>query len=149
MNCPNCGRPALKIANAIAAFVCVRCDEQIPPDATKTALPAPPKPKPIKAPIEREAGLVDAIVQILELYGYTVLRVGQWRADKSGTTAGTPDLFVGREGSALWLGMEVKTVTGRLSEAQKDLNEKKMTCVVRSPQQALHESKMLLEETAE
>lgn len=81
---------------------------------------------------ERECDLVACIVQGLTLMGYVVLRVGQWRSDRAGTTAGTPDILVTREGWGYLIGLEVKTKTGRLSPEQKRLSEMGVTCVVRS-----------------
>lgn len=94
-----------------------------------------------KQPRERsteEADLVAGIVQALELTGWIVLRVGQWRADKSGTTAGCPDLFVWVPAKNGWTGIEVKTERGRLSPAQKRLEELGVIVVVRSISEAMY-----------
>jgi hypothetical protein len=78
-----------------------------------------------------EADLVVQIQEGLRALGYTVLRVGQYRADFAGTTEGTPDLFIGREGwGPVFIGLEVKRPMGRLSRAQKALNDRGMTKVV-------------------
>ena len=95
-----------------------------------------------KAPVycgrgAEEADIVAAAVQLLEISGYVVLRVGQHRADKAGQTPGTPDLFVGREGAPFWLGLEMKTGTGRVRKEQKELAEKGLILVARTPEEAL------------
>ena len=77
-----------------------------------------------------EAVLVGEIVQALESEGVTVLRVGQGDVRKAGNTTGTPDLFLFAGGR--WLGVEVKTRRGRLSDAQRRLYEAGLTCVARS-----------------
>jgi hypothetical protein len=122
-------------------FYCFKCEKEhdasITPEISQSVTPLPKKA--IKPPQEREAGLVDAIVKVLQLNGFEVLKVGQWRADRAGNTPGTPDLWVRPQDSTkpLWLGMEVKTATGTLSPAQKDLHKRGATVVVRSPQEAL------------
>lgn len=93
--------------------------------------------RPGKPTGETESGLVRAIVEALQMSGYTVLRVGQWRADYAGSTAGTPDLFCFCPRQSLWYGIEVKTSTGRLSPAQKRLVEAGMVHLIRSPQEAI------------
>jgi len=87
-----------------------------------------------------EADLVHSIVLALELSGYMVLRVGQYRADLAGQTAGTPDLFVAdmrTRRRPYWIGMEVKTRKGQLSRAQEDMLLRGLTFVVRSIDDAL------------
>jgi len=54
-----------------------------------------------------EKEIVERIRQRLQREGCTVLRVGQWYANKSGTDKGTPDLFASAGGNT-WIGLEVK-----------------------------------------
>lgn len=79
----------------------------------------------------RESDLVDGIVQGLRYRGRIVLRCGQWRADKAGSDAALPDLWV-YDGAGKWIGLEVKTPTGRLSRAQQKLAGCGAITVVRS-----------------
>lgn len=88
-----------------------------------------------------ESDLVIGIVDGLTLKGYTVLRVGQHRADKAGTDPGVVDLLVGhpRWGNR-WVMIEckvptlpgVKTRKGRTSPEQRALQEAGMSAVVNS-----------------
>jgi hypothetical protein len=69
-----------------------------------------------------EADIVVQIQEGLRALGFIVLRVGQHRADLAGTTAGTPDLFVGRSAwGNRWIGIEVKALGGRVRPSQKEM----------------------------
>jgi hypothetical protein len=76
-----------------------------------------------KPPAPSEADIVVQIQDGLRALGYTVLRIGQHRADLAGQTAGTPDLMVTRNTwlSGFWIALEVKRPGGRLSPAQRQL----------------------------
>lgn len=69
--------------------------------------------------------------------GYTVLRVGQWRADLSGSSEGVPDLLVSRNGWGFLIGLEVKTEAGRVRPMQQALANAGITWIVRSFDDAL------------
>lgn len=86
-----------------------------------------------------EKDVVQEIRTTLERLGYLVSNVGQLRAKGSGTTTGYPDLSIRHE---LWpKGMacliEVKTSTGRLSEAQETMHGQGWSYVVRSAEEAI------------
>lgn len=85
-----------------------------------------------------EAQLVQQIKEGLEWQGCTVLRVGQHRADKAGSDCGVPDLLVRRSEwpYGVWLGVEVKLPTGRLSAAQEALQQAGAIVVARSLEDA-------------
>lgn len=89
-----------------------------------------------------EASIQATLKQALETLGYIVGVVNAGRNAKASVffqTAGLPDLFVTHEQwpQGEWLGLELKTATGRLRPAQKALNEKGRTVVVRSVSQGL------------
>lgn len=72
------------------------------------------------------------------MLGYIVVRTGQRNARLGGQDAGCPDAIVTRpEWGAMWLGIETKYGKGRLSPAQKALNDLGCTRVIRSVEQAL------------
>jgi hypothetical protein len=83
---------------------------------------------------EREADVLAVIVEGLTLLGYTVLRCQQWRADKSGSDAGLPDLWITSERwpEGAWCALEVKGTGGRLSASQQRLHAARRLYVVRS-----------------
>ena len=66
-----------------------------------------------------EGEIQKEIVDYLEAAGWLVFRMnsGKVRYNVYMNKKGTPDLFVVRRGKAYWF--EVKTATGKLSEAQK------------------------------
>lgn len=86
-----------------------------------------------------ESALVQQIQDGLRWHGFLVLRVGQYRADKAGQTAGTPDLFVRHPGwyPCLWIGGEIKTEKGTLQPAQRVLMQGGHISVWRSLEDAL------------
>lgn len=84
-----------------------------------------------------EARLVADIVRALRAMGRTVLRVGQWRGDLAGQTAGTPDLLCWCSRRQGWIGIEAKTAKGRLSPAQRELVATGKVRVVRSVEEAV------------
>jgi len=90
-----------------------------------------------KTPRITEEQLVAQIQTALTLLGYVVLRCGQHRADAAGNTEGIPDLFVANpRRPGVWLGAEIKTSDGSLSNAQRDLHAAGLTVVVRSVEEA-------------
>lgn len=95
----------------------------------------------ITLPYPTEAALVTAITKTLESLGYLVGRIGQQRAQGSGTTVGMPDLAVRHPswqvGRVVML--EVKNGDkGRLSTAQQEMEALGWMHVVRSVEDALH-----------
>lgn len=93
-----------------------------------------------------EEQFVAAIKQGLELSGYLVMRVGQYRADLGGSDPGVPDLIViapWRQ-EPLGLLMEVKVPAGPLtgkggkpSKRQKELADMGVTVIVTDPEEAI------------
>lgn len=84
-----------------------------------------------------EAAIVQCIIEGFTWLGYTVLRVGQWRADKAGSDPGVPDLLVSQKGWGFLVGLEVKCQNGHISKAQKDLADDGKTFIVKSWEEAL------------
>lgn len=97
----------------------------------------------------READLVKGIVDGLRYKGRIVFRTGQWRADRAGNDAGLPDLFVWCPQRAGWIALEVKTPTGRIRDAQKNLAEVGASIIVRSIQEAFEAVGEVLERRRE
>jgi hypothetical protein len=87
---------------------------------------------------ERESDVLQTVRQGLELLGYEVLRVGQWRADRGGQDAGCPDLLVSRDTwkPGVWLGLECKGTRTRLSAEQRRLHAAGRIHIVRNWEQA-------------
>jgi hypothetical protein len=84
-----------------------------------------------------EKDLCRQIVAALRRKGFTVLEVGQLIARGSGTTVGTPDLFVSRPSWGLWQAMEVKTEKGRIRPEQQAIAATGLSAIVRSVSQAI------------
>lgn len=101
----------------------------------------------------REEDIQAAIMDALRRRGYTVkqtsehrrriqcLECGKWFTPDNGRgcDAGVPDLLVSHVSwpPYLWLGMEVKTESGRLSPAQQELEREHRIVVVRGVEDAL------------
>jgi hypothetical protein len=99
--------------------------------------PAPTKPL---APFDGiECDLVALIEYAAQARGYLVAKVGQHRADGSGTTVGYPDLSVRRSGWPCGMAclIEVKTKGGRLSTEQEKLFDAGWSYVVWSVEGAM------------
>lgn len=84
-----------------------------------------------------EASIQATLKQALETLGYIVGEVNKGRKRRDAVyfqTAGLPDLFVTHPEwpAGEWLGIELKTATGKLRPAQKELNDKGRTVVARS-----------------
>jgi hypothetical protein len=88
---------------------------------------------------EREKEIVETIREGLSLMGYIVLRAGQWRADRSGSDPGVPDLLVRHPDweRGRFLALEVKGPKTALSDTQAWLEAKGGIIVVRSWEDAL------------
>jgi hypothetical protein len=87
---------------------------------------------------QSEKEICRQIVAALRRRGYTVLQVGQLIARGSGTTTGTPDLFVSRASwGGLWQPIEVKTATGKVRPEQQALINAGLSAIVRSAEQAI------------
>lgn len=73
---------------------------------------------------QAEKDLQIGVVQYLESLGACVDQnyVGSKRGGAVWKTKGTPDLYVALNGKTLWI--ELKTATGKLSDAQKDWHER-------------------------
>ena len=134
--CPSCSGPMLTGSDGGVRYeVCSQCRYSVRVgEVARAVVTAPPK--------RPEAKLVHAICQELERRGYTVLRVGQHVAAGSGTTTGTPDLFVThpawqRWAGPVWIGIEVKTDTGQLTPEQADLARDCGVPTVRSVEEAV------------
>ncbi len=86
-----------------------------------------------------EADLVALIEYAAQERGYEVAKVGQFRADGSGTTVGYPDMSFRRPSwpRGLVCLIEVKTKTGSLSPEQQKLNDAGWSFVARSVDDAL------------
>jgi hypothetical protein len=91
-----------------------------------------------------EASIQATVKQALETLGYTVLEIAKGRSAKAagawtGTTPGTPDLFVSHAawGEPTWIGIELKTKTGRVRPEQQALADKGLTKICRSVYEAL------------
>lgn len=110
----------------------------------------PPTPKQRAGMGEKEEGTQRAIIEALRWKGYTVLQTtvrfrrcqscGTYPAKAHyGADPGVPDLLVTRSTwpPAVFRGMEVKSATGKLSPAQKDLAADERVVVVRSVDEAL------------
>lgn len=86
-----------------------------------------------------EADLVALIEYAAQERGFDVAKVGQLRADGSGTTVGYPDMSFRRpswpRGMACLI--EIKTKTGSLSPEQQKLNDQGWSFVARSADEAL------------
>jgi hypothetical protein len=121
--CPVCGNPMLPgKCNGVLVLSCLSgCT--VPTSTTAPVL---------------EKDLCRQIVATLRRDGYIVLVVGQLIARGSGTTVGTPDLFVSRTTwGGLWQAMEVKTATGRVRPEQQALVDAGFSAIVRTAEQAL------------
>jgi hypothetical protein len=86
-----------------------------------------------------EASIQATVKHALEECGYIVGEVAKGRSAKAagawtGTTAGLPDLFITHHDwhEAMWLGIELKTETGKLRPAQAALHAQGRTIVARS-----------------
>lgn len=101
---------------------------------------------------DTESNVQRGIIERLTLAGYTVVvtsrirrgsrcRCGQWNvpAGGDGVTRGCPDLFVTHHAwpTAVWLGLEVKTATGRVSPEQQRLADDSRIVIVRSQDDAV------------
>jgi hypothetical protein len=97
--------------------------------------------------LESEADVVQVITEGLALKGFTVLRVGQHRADLSGQDAGVPDLLVThpRWPEGVWIGLECKGTKTRLSPEQRRLHAARRIYVVRSWEDGLQAVKQFEE----
>lgn len=87
----------------------------------------------------REHEIQAAIVDALTLAGFRVKHTTAYRQKgASGVAKGIPDLLVSHRGIPLmYLGLEVKTPTGTLSQEQREAVDREEYCVVRSEQEAL------------
>lgn len=86
-----------------------------------------------------EADLVALIEFAAQERGFEVAKVGQYRADGSGTTVGYPDMSFRRPSwpRGLVCLVEVKTKTGQLTPEQETLNAQGWSFVARSVEEAL------------
>lgn len=86
-----------------------------------------------------EADLVALIEFAAQQRGFEVAKVGQHRADGSGTTLGYPDMSFRRPSwpRGLVCLIEIKTKTGVLSPEQQKLNDQGWSFVARSADEAL------------
>ncbi|MBB6053330.1 hypothetical protein [Armatimonas rosea] len=86
-----------------------------------------------------EADLVALIEFAAQERGFEVAKVGQFRADGSGTTVGYPDMSFRRPSwpRGLVCLIEVKTKAGVLSPEQQKLNDQGWSFVARSTDEAL------------
>lgn len=82
-----------------------------------------------------ESELVRQIKEILELNQVAVFRIGQWRADKSGSDEGVPDLMLCYLGRVLM--MEVKVKGGKPSPTQRWLSDEGYSVIVWSLDEAI------------
>lgn len=138
--CPGCKRPCLSADGG--RHVCLHCEKFV--DEFKVASFRAAKPAPEAEPGEsysNEAEIVQAIQKALTGRGWAVYRVGQWRADFSGSDAGVPDLIAVYPADpphpAVIKLLEVKTVSGRTSPAQQKLVDIGGSAIVRSVKDAL------------
>lgn len=86
-----------------------------------------------------EADLVALIEYAAQQCGFEVAKVGQHRADGSGTTVGYPDMSFRRPSwpRGLVCLIEIKTKTGTLTTEQQKLNDTGWSFVARSADEAL------------
>jgi hypothetical protein len=92
-----------------------------------------------------EASIQATLKHALETLGYIVLEVAKGRSASAkgawtGTTPGTPDVFVSHPDwpEAMWLALELKTPTGKIRKEQLALLEKKRSYIVRGVPQGLY-----------
>jgi hypothetical protein len=83
----------------------------------------------------RESDLVQQIKKTLTLNRVAVFRIGQWRADKSGSDEGVPDLMLCYDGRILM--MEVKVKGGNPSVTQQWLSGEGYSVIVWSLDEAV------------
>lgn len=109
MNCPICKTQCLS-ANDGEVWYCRKCHTLVDPlkRSERPSASRDPKLQTLQDCVS-EGDVVEQIVDGLTALRYKVLKVGQWRADFSGTTPGTPDLLVTKPGCHVLVGLEVKT----------------------------------------
>ena len=93
-----------------------------------------------------EASIQATLKQALETCGYTVLEIAKGRSSKAaglwtGTTPGAPDMLVSHPDwpTAEWLGLELKTPTGKVRPEQQKLADLGRVVIVRSVADGLRE----------
>lgn len=98
-----------------------------------------------------EAQIQNTILDGLRALGYTVLSTSEHRraiacphchglftpSGGRGVDKSIPDLLVGDEQGGVWIGLEVKSASGRLRPGQAELATKGLIRVVRSLEEAL------------
>jgi ribosomal protein S19E (S16A) len=89
-----------------------------------------------------EASIQSTLKQALETCGYIVGEVNKGRKSRDAVyfqTVGLPDLFVTHPEwpQGEWLGIELKSATGKLRPAQQELHDKGRTVVARSVAEGL------------
>jgi hypothetical protein len=89
-----------------------------------------------------EANIQATLKQALEALGYIVGELNKGRNAKGSVffqTVGMPDLFITHHDwpTGEWLGLELKTPTGKIREAQARLHEQGRTVIARSVRQGL------------
>lgn len=109
MKCPSCDNKLLPgTMNGRRVLACC-CGYYRSAQETQDKLPGLDRGIQHRRVNEPEKAIVERIRQRLQREGCTVLRVGQWYANKGGTDKGTPDLFVSPPGEVnRWFGIEVK-----------------------------------------
>lgn len=98
------------------------------------------------SPKTTEASIQATLKHALETCGYIVLEVAKGRSAKAkglwvGHTPGTPDVFVSHPAWPVgeWLGLELKTPTGRVRPEQQALADAGRVVIVRSVYEGLDE----------
>ena len=113
MTCPRCEQTL----GALGRY-CPHCEAYI-----EDLLQGDPQPSSLGVPDTRSESAVSlAIVQVLELHGFTVWSLEQgYRHERGGTrqTAGLGDLFVLGHGHSLWIELKRPDGKGRLRPSQE------------------------------
>lgn len=156
VSCQKCGQPTRPAqVNGRPAFVCLACQEwyeDLPgpntqtPEHLNTRTPAQPRRK-------NSSGLEEdvqaEIIKELTARGYRVLQAsvrykccwncGERQRGGTGQTPGIPDLLVTYDGWAkgVFIGLEVKSASGRPTDAQKELLGRGLIFLVRNVGEAL------------
>jgi hypothetical protein len=141
MTCTQCGTEMLSGSDGFGrAYYCPGCGNATTGKACMPKLPGLDPGPQHRAIQERETALARRIGRRLELAGYTVLFVGQGIAKHSGTTKGTPDMFVTRRRENTYKGIEVKLPgysPSDVSPAQQKLVDDGESVIVTSEIEAL------------